>query len=285
MPIARSFPDFWSQSGARTAGFSDVSLEAGIPESAPRYWDTFEAKHVTAYLEEYVSSHIYAGVSLRSRIRLGHQIVGVSKGTAPGQSTAVWLLRVRFKNEDGSDGDARNITASKLVVASGLTSEPHMPELPNQEAFAGTVCHHKDFGQTSATIESGRLGDVQNVAVLGGGKSAADMVNDMIKKGKQVSWIIRKDGEGPACFLIASSSAPYRNSIEKATTRIAVTLASPSSFMEPSWISSLWHRSAYGIKRMKKVREHGMQVCREHPGYHTRPKARPSFKNLDFTTS
>ena len=268
-------------------GFSDVSLEAGIPTSAPRYWDFFEAKHVTAYLEDYVSSHVYAGASLRSRIRFGHQVTHVSRGTAPGlsDSTTFWTVHIRVKNEDASDGGTRSITATKIVAASGLTSVPHMPGLPGREVYTGVVCHHRDFGQISAAIEHGKLGDVQNIAVLGGGKSAADMVYDMIKKGKRVSWIIRKDGEGPAYLFVPGSSAPYRNSVEKAATRITATMASPSSFMELSWISSLWHKSTYGIKSMREMREHGAQACRNHAGYYRRPGALPDFKKLDFTTS
>ena len=242
---------------------------------------------MTAYLEDYVSSHIYEGVSLQSRILFGHRVVNAKKEVVsgkPGHPT-VWSIHVDVQGTGADAGGSHIFTASKLVAASGLTSVPRMPQLTGREAVSAPVFHHRDFAQASIAIEQGKHGSVQHVAVLGGGKSAADMVYDMIKKDKKVSWIIRKDGEGPPFLFPPGANAPYRNGVEKSATRISAATSSPSSFMEPSWFTDIYHRSAWGVRRMKEYRNHVAEACREHAGYYTRPGARADFKKLDFTTS
>lgn len=76
------------------------------------------------------------------------------------------------------------VKSSKIVVATGNTSFPNMPSLPSQKDFAGPILHHKDFGKASQSI----LNDpkYKHIAVLGGGKSATDMVYESVKRGKVV---------------------------------------------------------------------------------------------------
>lgn len=83
----------------------------------------------------------------------------------------------------------------------------------------------------------------KNVTVLGGGKSASDMVYASVKAGKNVNWIIRKTGEGPGIFMNPAATGRYRNNAEAGTTQRATTL-NPSGFrpME-DWAQTL-HQSA-----------------------------------------
>jgi dimethylaniline monooxygenase (N-oxide forming) len=248
-------------------GFSDVPLT--IPSDAPTYWDTFEAKYVTRYLEEYVDSHIYDRKSLRSRIKFGHRAETVEK------VDETWSVCVKKSN-----GTKSTFRSLKLVVAIGHTSIPNMPLLPNEKDFTGHILHHKDFGQASRSVltEPG----CRRITVLGGGKSAADMVYQSVKKGKVVNWVIRKSGEGPALLFPAPGHGRYKNSLESSATRHKACF-SPSSFMP--WLPSLPHQTSYGVNYMKKRVEDVDRHCREIVGYETREDALPSFKDLDFTTS
>jgi cation diffusion facilitator CzcD-associated flavoprotein CzcO len=266
---ARSYDKFWNQSGLRVSGFSDIPLV--VPSDAPLFHDTFEAKYVTQYLEDYVDSHIYNGVSLRSRILFKHAVRNVEKRDSE------WIIHAEI-----STGSQQIFRALKLVVATGHTSIPNMPLLPNQNEFNGHILHHKDFGKASRSF----LADpnCKNIAVLGGGKSAVDMVYESIKKGKNVSWIIRKSGEGPALFFPAPGRGRYRNSIESSATRYKASF-SPSSFMPDFWLRRLFHRSAYGMNYMAKMVESINEHCRAPAEYQTRELALPGFRNLDFTTS
>jgi dimethylaniline monooxygenase (N-oxide forming) len=265
--LARSYEEFWSQSGRRMTGFSDVPLE--VPCKAPTYWDTFEAKYVTRYLEEYAASHVYDMISLRNRIMFEHRVETVEKVDDK------WSVCV--KKSDGTKSMFRSL---KLVVATGHTSIPNMPILPNEKEFTGQIFHHKDFGQASrsALMKAG----CKLITVLGGGKSAADMVYQSVKNGKTVNWVIRKSGEGPALLFPAPGHGRYKNSIESSATRYKACF-SPSSFMP--WLPSLPHQTSYGVNYMKKRVEDVDKHCREIVGYQTREHALPGFKNLEFTTS
>ena len=161
----------------------------------------------------------------------------MSSDTRTGACAIGWsldLLCARLKKTMGS-GSSTDITmikkevavvfhAPKVMIASGLTSTPNMPVLPNRENFQGPILHQKDFGQSSVFSSNDRY-----VTVVGGAKSAADMVYASVKAGKSVSWIIRKSGSGPAAFVSSEGRGHYKNSAELGFTRIMSTF-NPSYF-------------------------------------------------------
>jgi cation diffusion facilitator CzcD-associated flavoprotein CzcO len=93
--------------------------------------------------------------------------------------------------QDGSEKEIK-ILAKKLVVATGLTSEPFLPVIDGQESFGGPIFHGKDFLQHADTLETAK-----SVAVFGGTKSAWDAVYAYASKGVQVNWIIRGSSRFP----------------------------------------------------------------------------------------
>lgn len=250
-------------------GFSDIPLI--LPSDAPTYYDIFEAKYVTRYLEDYVDNHVYDGVSLRNRIVFGHRVQTIDK------IEGAWTIRSK------GSGDAElMVKSSKIVVATGNTSFPNMPSLPSQKDFAGPILHHKDFGKASQSI----LNDpkYKHIAVLGGGKSATDMVYESVKRGKVVSWIIRKSGEGPALFFHAPGKGRYRNSTESGATRLGAALGA-SSFMPHLWLPRIIHRSGIAKYYLTKTAQDADQQCRDLAAYQTREGALAGFHNLESNTS
>lgn len=212
---------------------SDALVSGSIPLDAPTCYDTFEAKYMTSYLEDYVENHVYDRTSLLSRIFFGRRVHKIDK------TGGIW----KFDTE-GSGGLQRLFQATKFVIATGNTSTPNMPSLPNQEEFMGKILHHRDFANASQSV----LGapSCKYVTVIGGGKSATDMVYEAVKKGKTVSWIIRKDGEGPTLYFPAATKNPRcKNSVEAIVTRLR-TLTSASLFVPNLWLASLFHRSSFG---------------------------------------
>ncbi|KAL8729918.1 MAG: hypothetical protein Q9181_004833 [Wetmoreana brouardii] len=246
------------------AGFSDQAIE--LPPGTETYHDIFEAKHVTKYLEDYVDSHIYNGKSLRGHIIFGFTVTGLEK------VAGLWQIR-------GSGG--QRITARRVVVATGHTSHPTMPALPGKDSFSGSIIHQKDFGKASREI----FEDVSrpNVMVLGGGKSAADMVYSSVKAGKKVSWVIRQDGEGPAAFSAAAGKGPYKNGPEIAATRMMSAL-SPSCFTEPSWVNSVIHGSSRGRRIIAQIWLGADEACRKEADFQKREGALPGFAGLQSNT-
>ncbi|MCJ1244424.1 monooxygenase [Trapelia coarctata] len=220
----RAYDDFWTQTVIGMAEFSDGPLTP-LPEKDV-YYDFFPARYVTSYLERYIDSHVYNGQSLRSRINFGCLVDEVKK------SADTWMILCNQRS--------LAIKAARLIVTTGLTSMPNMPALPNQDAFLAPIIHQKDFSQ-SAFLDSA---DVINVSIIGGGKSAADIVYAAAKSGKTVSWIIRKRGSGPAAHAPAKGNAIYRNANELLYNRFSSSF-SPSVF-QSTWLIRFLHQSRLG---------------------------------------
>lgn len=266
------------------SGFSDVPLI--VPEDAPLYHDTFEAKYVTKYLEEYAHNHSYHGKTLFSRIKFDHKALKIEKAGETWLVTTTCPIHLKPKYTENWRIIWR---CPKLVVATGRTSFPKMPSLDwgSKDPYQiQSVHHHKDFGVISQHLSC--TDKKRHFVVHGGGKSAADMAYELVKKGQQVSWIIRTSGEGPALLFPAPGHGRYRNSIESSATRIKA-LFSPSPFMPSSWwfslICSIIYGTRIGINYMLKRIESVDQYCRNAAGYNTRPESSSTFSLLDFTTS
>jgi cation diffusion facilitator CzcD-associated flavoprotein CzcO len=108
-----------------------------------------------------------------------------------------WRLTIRSLMPHVDDGPAESIiTTRKLIVSTGVTNNPHQPSIPGGEQFDAPIIHSTALGR-----EQGQLlenSDVRIVAVLGGGKSAYDAVYLTACAGREVVWLMRRSGRGPA---------------------------------------------------------------------------------------
>ena len=81
----------------------------------------------------------------------------------------------------------------KLVIATGLTSEPFIPAFIGSESFNAPIFHAKDLlTYAETTIKSAK-----NVVVFGSSKSAYDAAYAHASAGVSVDWVIRESGNGP----------------------------------------------------------------------------------------
>lgn len=202
------------------------------PPNEDIYFEFFKAKHTTKYLNDYVDSHSYSGQTLRDRIRLSTEVQSLRK------IDRVWT--VTSKEQETSD--LHTFKTTKLVVASGCTSIPNMPFLPGIDCFLGEVLHQADFGSSNILTSP----DVQNITILGAGKSSADMVYEAVQAGKTVSWILKAtDTAGPGFFLSPKGVGPYKNAFEIGMTRLAASFT-PSFINGLNWWTRFLHSSTYG---------------------------------------
>ena len=206
------------------------------PSEEDLYFEFFKAKHTTQYLENYVDQQKHAGKTLRDRIIFGVKVQSVHK------IDGKWLI----STEEEASGTLQIFHTSKLMVASGLTSVPSMPVLPNKESFGGPIIHQEAFGSSDILSSP----EIQNITVLGGGKSSADMIYAAVKAGKTVTWVCKAtDTSGPGFFFSPKGKGPYKNAFQIGMTRIAASFT--PSFMngETRWTRFL-HGSKYGVKLM-----------------------------------
>ena len=238
------YPQFWSQTGARLSGYPDVPFK--LPEGAETYYDLFEAKHLAKYVEAYVTDHKYDGRELRDKFVFRCYVTGVEKA-----GDGIWTIR--------ADREGQQVTyrASKVIIATRLSSVPNMPDLPGKEAFKGAVLHQKAFGHSRVlTAEEADMEDHAHVTILGGSKSATDIAYTAAtdpNHPRKVNWIIRTSGSGPLVFSNAKGFGKYRNIPETGSTRAIASLSSANPYLPESWWSWFLHKTFVGEWLLEKI--------------------------------
>jgi cation diffusion facilitator CzcD-associated flavoprotein CzcO len=115
--------------------------------------DYIPGEHINEYLHSYVKEF-----SLMKYMRFNTSVKSAVNNGSEG-----WTLTV-VQRVDMSDSEY-GINAARVVVATGLTSEPLMPELVGKEAFSASIYHSCELAKAE-----GGLGSFKNVALLSGAK-------------------------------------------------------------------------------------------------------------------
>lgn len=129
----RLYPKFWSQTGVRLAGFPDAPSKP--PGDAELSHDLFQARHLSGYIEQYVTQH-----GIRERCLFE------TWGEKVEKHGAVWHVSARTQDAE------MPLKAKAVIVATGLSSLPKMPDLPKKDCFTGLVLHQKDSGRSNIFI-------------------------------------------------------------------------------------------------------------------------------------
>jgi cation diffusion facilitator CzcD-associated flavoprotein CzcO len=219
----RTYDAFWTQSPVGIWEFSDQPLE-GV-ELKDQYHQYFRAWHFTRYLNQYLDNHVYEGKSLRDRLVLNARIEKLWKHEGQWHAQTV-------------SGD--QYAAPKVIDATGLTSVPNIPEIPGADTFQGTLIHHKEFGQSDI------LRICKRVTVVGGAKSAADLAYACAKADKEVHWVIRKSGNGPANYLPADAPISYYGNSNSAFHTRFMNAIVTSILAPATWGTWFLHQTTVG---------------------------------------
>lgn len=233
------------------------------PPEEDCYHDFYRAKYTTDYLNQYCSRKEASGRTLRERMVFNVDIQSVKK------IDDVW--NVKSKTE--------TFTAPKLMVASGLCSQPNMPTLLGSDTFGGPIVHTEGFGDTN--IMENR--NVKKLIVLGAGKSAADVVYKGVKEGKEVHWLIRKTGTGAPFFASGRGKGPFKNAFEAAHTRIVASLG-PSIFNRVTMWTNFLQHNWIGQWLVGKLLAGQDQNFRTEADYHGRDSSK-GFDQLEYDTA
>ncbi|KAF2677010.1 flavin-binding monooxygenase-like protein-like protein [Lentithecium fluviatile CBS 122367] len=253
----RIYDEFWTQTPLGIHEFSDKPLQ--LPEGSSVQYEYFQAKHFTAYLEKYLDEHVYEGKNLRERIVFNARVEKLWK------EEGLWYAKTN---------DGKVYTAPKVIDASGQTSIPDMPTLPGADTFAGEILHHKDFGRSSL------LQTHKRVVVIGGAKSAADVAYACAKAGLQVSWVIRKSGNGPAAYFPPESKISYYSNSNAAFHQRAMASLSVCIFTPESWWTVFLNRTVIGRAFLRTVWGFLQGELYERADYDREDGKENGFKNL-----
>lgn len=172
---------------------------------------------IQRYLEMYVERFGFEGC-----IRFNSRVESVE------HREGGWGWRLTVVNCHG-DGEKKTKTTTtttietkKLIMATGLTSQPYLPQFPGQESFSAPLFHCRDLLQHEDEI----LKKDERVAVFGGTKSSWDAAYACATSGTQVDWIIRESGHGP-CWMAPPYVTPLKKWLEKLVTTRFLTWFSP----------------------------------------------------------
>jgi hypothetical protein len=163
----------------------------------------------------------------QERIRFNIRVKSVKK------ADGIWLVEL--------EGGPKPLRAARIIDASGITTEPELPDIPKLQKFKGIQMHMKALARSNPYSNA----NCSRIAVIGGAKSAADAAYSAAQAGKTVYWIIRKSGNGPCWHSPAHTNPPFKSPDEPLLSRILFYILS-SQFVKDTFVVRLLNRTAIG---------------------------------------
>lgn len=147
-----------------------------------------------------------------------------------------WLLQITTIGTQPQNSSLTAIATDKLVIATGLTSEPSMPRFTGEDTFDRELFHAKELKHRATALENAK-----EVVVLGGNKSAWDTCFWAAKTGAHVHMVMRPSGGGPS-FLWPVRFSPLQISVQRVAATRIFTLFDPCVWSEKTgavgWVRS-----------------------------------------------
>jgi len=175
----RLYPGLKTNNMLGTYEYPDFPMKSSVFGVQPGQHPPGTAVH--DYFEAYAKN---AGI--RNLIRCGTKVL-----SAHYQEDKGWELTVcpvADSDPNAVQGVESKILTKRLIVATGLTSEPLIPHIEGQESFGKPLFHYKDFRKYADTVDPVRT---KRVTVFGGSKGGWDAVYAYGTKGVQVDWVVR----------------------------------------------------------------------------------------------
>ncbi|RAL62329.1 hypothetical protein DID88_004895 [Monilinia fructigena] len=236
--VERSYPGLIADSPVGCYEFSDMCMDED-PEL--KMWNIVPGDKVGQYLRNFTKKfHIDEHLRLNTKVLSAVPEHGIGEGSR-------WSLEVQ---ENGKEKET--VKCDKLIVASGPSSDPRMPNLDTSR-FHGPVFHSLYLGARHAELTSD---NIKHVTVVGGNKSAAEVVNLCASAGKKVTWLIREGGAGPGMFIQAKSGSVHNAAI--AFSRWAVDFFWPGLWL----VGKYWKwASHYMLKDLYDQSENARKIA------------------------
>ncbi|KAL5332653.1 hypothetical protein BJX70DRAFT_407176 [Aspergillus crustosus] len=267
--------------------YSDFPMVAAVP-GLVKPGEHIPGRAVHAYLKAYVE-HLDIG----DKVRLNCMVESVEYINADGREKE-WVIRCTTTMvERGREESIQVIRTRKLILATGLTSQPRIPTFIDQDSFGAPLFHVKEFAlyQDALFKEADETNNQDHnqapIAVLGGSKSAWDAVYACASNGQRVNWIIRASGTGPAWMSPAAVFSPFRLLLESLPLVRALGWFSPCI-----WVSSPIRRFLHGtwlgrifVRLFWAALEWDMLRVNRYSGHEETAKLRPWVKPIWAATA
>ncbi|KAK7178340.1 putative monooxygenase [Paraphaeosphaeria sporulosa] len=234
------YPDLFAQVGHGLFEFSSYPMKKeGL--SPDRY---ISGRTINNYLLSFAKDH-----DLERRTRLNTQVSKVER-----IYNDKWLLSLSDKNP---------VIADKIIYASGVSSDPYVPDLP-KASFNKPIIHSSQLG---SSLEDLRGPKTNRALVVGAAKSSYDAVFLLLKAGKQVDWVIREDGKGSGPLAIMPPRLMWvLNTVDVMATRALASFSPAILNTEGIWYKTL-HRNPLGRAFTKVFWRITAAFAEGHAGY------------------
>lgn len=147
--------------------------------------------------------------------------------------------KIQALSEQGPD----TLECRKIIIATGLTSQPNFPQYPGAETFDAPYFHAKEFCRNGETVKTAK-----EVVIVGGAKSAYDVAYAYAVEGVKVHLVIRENGNGPV-WISYPSVLGGKKRLEKLLSVRFLTWFSPCPFGGVdgwAWVRNWLHGTAVG---------------------------------------
>lgn len=237
--------------------FSDFPMSPGRFDVRPSQHIPGTAVH--EYLQQYAD---HFGITPHLRFR---QKVESAELKEDGK----WTLSIYSLDSMGRILVMNTMVARKMVVATGLTSEPYVPDFAGQETFERPILHSRQFRAREKEVEAAK-----QVVIVGGNKSAWDACYWAASTGAHVDLVIRPSGGGPSWVWPAFFS-PLKMSIQRLATTRVFTWFDPCIWTESDpylWIQKSLHKTWIGKKVVNLFWRSLGSVVTSRNQYHAHPE-------------
>ncbi|KAF2260641.1 FAD/NAD(P)-binding domain-containing protein [Lojkania enalia] len=214
----RLYPGLHTNNHFKTFEYSDYPMST---EGFNLANDHVPGEHVNGYLFSYAQRF-----GLLKHMRFQHSVE-----SAVDEGNTGWTITVI--NSASSPKETKQIKASKLIVATGLTSEPFIPNLPGKDDFNAPIYHTSEFAKAS-----NGLGPYKKVVLLSGAKFSWDIACAYASAGIHVDWVIRESGHGP-CWMTPNRLTPLKIIPELLLQTRLITWLSPCIWGDADGFTSI----------------------------------------------
>lgn len=202
-------------------------------------------EYLEAYCEEF---------GLGGYIKLGWMVESITRDddhNTGSDDSGSWIVQAINQTEKKGKRTTTNIRTKKLIMATGLTSQPYMPQINGQENYQRPHFHFVDFKTRQPELLDKKN---QNITVFGSAKSAFDAAYLLADAGLSVDMIIRASGHGPS-YMSPARVTPLKKLIERLVNVRLLTWFSPCIWggEEANDYYSLIRRALHGTWLGRKI--------------------------------
>ncbi|EXJ79516.1 hypothetical protein A1O3_07795 [Capronia epimyces CBS 606.96] len=212
----RLYPGLKTNNAVGTYEFSDFPLDL-------KHYGLKPGQHIPGAVVHQYLSDFAEHYGLNSLIRYQTKV-----DAATLQDDNTWIIEyssVASPNGSASKPTVGQIMASKLVIATGTTSQPYMPTFLGQDKFKGNLFHSKQLKARARDLATSR-----SVVVIGGNKSAWDVCYTAASSGAQAHMVMRPSGGGPSWVWRPIQIGSFTTSLSRLSVTRLLTCFDPSPF-------------------------------------------------------